>query len=153
MLAKHSCYHYTNCPINQNKIILGLDWEAKEVIIKMCDSFFNTTVKVVGSLCILPFVTLGFGFGWMTIGAIGVIIFVGFSMSAIFLDSIRWIANNFRDNVPEDEASTNRLKKAAKIFIIIFQIMADIKENPLTTPLLGNQSQVPTAVPTQLNQV
>ena len=118
----------------------------------MCDSFFDNAVKLVGSFILLPFVTIGFAIGWATIGAMGVIVFVGFPLSAIFLDTIRWIANNFRDNVPEEETSTNRLKKAAKIFIIIFQIMADIKENPLSTPLLSNQS-VPTAVPAALNRV
>ena len=105
----------------------------------MCDVLFDNFVTLIGSLILLPIVLIGFTMGWLTIAAIGVIIYVGFPMSAIFLDTIRWISNRFKNpsEIKPDEEATARLKKAAKIFIYLFETMGDLKsEKNNTDPLI-----------------
>jgi hypothetical protein len=106
----------------------------------MCDTIFEKFAILVGSLILLVVVVFpGFCVAWSTIGLIGIIIFTGFPLSAIFLDSVRWVGNNFKKDIKDEESSTNRLKKAAKIFIIIFKIMSDFHEKDET--LLENYNR------------
>lgn len=86
---------------------------------------FQFIITSLGSLILFPFAFIGFTFAWITFALIGILVFVGFPLSAICMDSVRWFQNNFRTKIPENELSVHRLKKASRVMIIIFRILSD----------------------------
>lgn len=93
------------------------------------ESCISSTVRLVGIVLLLPFAFFAYIIAWSTISLIGVIIFIGFPFSAIFLDTIRWVATNYNSDKPDPAYLADRLKKASTVIINTFEIMAEIKKN------------------------
>lgn len=103
------------------------------------DDCFTWLIKAVGTLVMFVPVSIGFAFAWIGIALVGIIIFVFFTVAALFMDPARWARNNFRANIPENERTIHRLRKASMIIILIFEIMAEIKHDELRAALLYSQ--------------
>ncbi len=98
----------------------------------MCEIF--PLIQVIGIIIVSPLTLLGYIFAWTTIAIIGCVIFIGFSISAIFLDTINWMHISYnRGNTSE---LTKRLKKASKIMINIFMTMAELKYENINEQLV-----------------
>jgi hypothetical protein len=95
--------------------------------------------RLIGITILLPFAFVAYIIAWITIALIGTIIFIGFPVAAIFLDTIRWVATNYNNNsTTNNEYLTSRLRKASMIIINIFEIMADLKRSEFNTNTNSN---------------
>ncbi len=94
--------------------------------------------KFVGALIAFVPITVGFAFAWAGVILLFVFGATFFSIAAFFMDPPRWAYNVFRSNVPENEESTFRLRKAIMILIMFFKIMAGIKDNDIRRALIGD---------------
>jgi hypothetical protein len=90
-------------------------------------------IDVVATFAVLPFVLAGYMLAWVGIGILGNVVFVFFPLAAIFMDTATFCVSRF------DPSATPmaRLRKAAKIFIMLFRVMADIKPEELQEPLMA----------------
>jgi hypothetical protein len=111
-------------------------------------------ITLIGTLILLVPTMFGFAIGWIGVSLIGMIMFTFFSIAAIFMDTVRWAVNNFREpnKIPASEQTTRRLQKAMEILIVSFQIMGDLpRTDGVRQPLLNNtdvdveRGRVPTA--------
>ncbi len=104
----------------------------------MSDDCFTWLIKIIGTLILFVPVSIGFAFAWFGIALVGIIIFVFFTIAALCLDPVRWVGNNFRkaEETPVNQQTIHRLRKAAMIIILIFEIMAELKHGDLRKALL-----------------
>ncbi len=85
--------------------------------------------RLIGIILLVVPAFIGYLLAWITIAVLGTTIFCGFSASAIFLDTIRWVGTTYNQPKPDSDYLSKRLKKAAKIIVYIFQTMAELKPN------------------------
>ena len=68
--------------------------------------------RILGVILLVIPAFIGYILAWGTIALLGVVIFIGFSASAIFLDTIRWVGTTYSQPKPDPEYLAKRLKKS-----------------------------------------
>lgn len=103
---------------------------------------FDTLITLVGSIVLCPFVVVGNAIAWMGVMLMGFIVFFCFPIAAIFMDTWRWVYNNFRhDKIPDNESNRHRLRKAMMCLIFILKLIAEIKDKDLREILMNDEER------------